>query len=190
MDEGFFKKILAQSLRRCRKDAIAPKPVSKAGIKNAHLSSAWVERIADELRRQYPEKSGYRVFSGGYKGNRPEFRLNEYLFDVTVIKTKTVKSASGRTVLKVPQNTLLHIESEFHSRDSRASIVDFGKLTMSAAKNKLLVLPSGGLIEKWAKAELPKLCHDCSGKFFLAFVPHPSEWAGREEPKVQLLRAN
>lgn len=187
MEYELIESILKKAMLTCSQLTTTASTKNNKGSMHSQLSSAWVEGIAEGFRREYSEDQGYRVFSRGYKGNKRSFLLSEYLFDVTVIKVDEIKSASGRTQLEFPDETILHVESELQSNDSRASIVDFGKLLMSAAKNKLLVLPSGGQIELWAKRELAKVSEKCTGKFYIAFVPHPRGWSDQKElPEVQL----
>ena len=187
MDLKLIEKILKEAMLDCRSRATTIVPEENKKKLHSQWSSAWVEKIADGLRNEFPESEGYRVFSRGYKENKKSFLLSEYLFDVTVIKVAEMNSASGKAKLEFPEETILHVESEFQSNDSRASIVDFGKLLMSAAENKLLILPSGGRIEAWAKQELARISDKCTGDFYLAFVPHPREWADEDKaPEVQL----
>lgn len=166
--------LLTEALEQCcRKPAMGVEKVA-----NTERSRQWVETVGEIMRtRHYPQAAGYRVFSKHYEGNTKDFGLNEYLYDVTVIKDGTVVSASGSTELTYPLRTIWHIESEFHKHNSRSSIVDFGKLLMSGAENKLMVLPANTGIEPWALSTLAPLGKAAQGNFSLAFVPHPGAWA-------------
>lgn len=153
------------------------------GAKNRHLSKEWVENIAKEFRQYYKQSESYRVFSRGYYENREEFRLNEYLYDIAVIKTGVVKSVLDND-LECPQEAIWLIESEFNTKDSRASLIDFGKLVIGSATNKALILPAGGRIEEWAMQHLPKIPAVAKDNWFICFVPHPGEWLKINRNKV------
>jgi hypothetical protein len=143
--------------------------------------------LADEFRRTYPATQGYRVFSRGHDRNKAAFGLNEYLYDITVVRVDTVPSATKKAQLEYPVETLWHVECEFNENNSRASIVDFGKLLMSGAQYKLLILPAGGRIERWARAHLNRP-RASVGETYLAFVPHPRVWSLDGEQIVKVLQ--
>jgi hypothetical protein len=153
---------------------------------HSNLSLKWIEFIADELRRRYENDKNIRVFSKGCNSNKSAFKRNEFLFDITVIETSTVPSAKNRKNLEYPKDVIWHIESEFHNSNSRESIIDFSKLLMSVSKNKLMILPAKGEIEKWAKREFPNLdCIKC-GNMYLAFIPHPRKWKTLNPDEVKI----
>lgn len=160
---------------------------SESGEIHSERSSRWVEALAEQFRGKCTNKNNIRVFSKGFCENRQAFKVNEYLYDITVIKTCEIESATGRATLEYPEQTLWHVESEFASSDSRQSIVDFGKLLMSAAENKLMILPSGRKIQSWAVTKLSKIvCPEKHGTVYFAFVPHPGRWDERCEKAVTL----
>ncbi len=149
---------------------------------NSERSRIWVSVLAVQLRTHFPERLGYRVFSKDYPGNESTFRLRELLYDITVIRTATILSAVRNIDLEYPSEVLWQIESEFHERDSRASIVDFGKLLMGSAKHKLMILPADGKIEYWARENLPETRNSASGSMHLCFLPHPANWSHSNRP--------
>ncbi|MGP8330178.1 MAG: hypothetical protein ACT6FF_07670, partial [Methanosarcinaceae archaeon] len=142
---------------------------------NSARSKRWIENLADELKLQYSTPD-YRVFSSGNDENRASFKINELLFDISVVKIGTIASASKRKDLEYVECSEWQIESEFHKHDSRASIIDFSKLVMGSAKNKLLILPESKAISSWALNELIKAIPADGTNYYLAFVRHPSEW--------------
>ena len=168
--------LLKQSFENALTTAFPGPGQESEGTKNARLSELWVESLAEALRGQYNESDGYRVFSKKYTGNKSEFKIQEFLYDITVVGTRKVLSANGKTWLEYPHEIIWHIESEFHAHDSRESMVDFGKLMMSGAQERLLILPSGENIEEWAKELLFGLRNDTPGSMRLAFLPHPKRW--------------
>ena len=150
---------------------------------NSKRSSDWVEALAEQFRKNSKDND-IRVFSKGCYENRSVFKVNEYLYDITVIRTNEVKSVNGHS-LEYPEETLWHVESEFASNNSRESIVDFGKLLMSSAENKLMILPSGRRIEDWAREDLHKIaCSKNYSTVYFAFVPHPRRWGDKFEKAV------
>lgn len=143
---------------------------------NQFASSAWVSALGQELTAHYAgSEANIHVFYRGNPKNHKSFRLQEYLYDITVLKAAKVTSPRGK-VLEYPIETLWHIESEFNASDTRATVIDFGKLQMSAAENLLLILPAGGTIEQWATQSLPGMVRPSGGNFHVCFVPHPGQW--------------
>lgn len=148
---------------------------SKPRFLHSARSKAWVKHLADSFRNDY-EKTEYRVFSADYSHNRGEFKLNELLFDISVVKVMTLSSASGYKQLSCVESMEWAIESEFQKNDSRASIIDFSKLVMARSKNKLLILPQSSKVKDWALLLLSKAVPEDGDNYFLAFVPHPDSW--------------
>ena len=149
---------------------------SEARLLHSARSKAWVKHLADSFRSCY-EEAEYRVFSADCSDNRSEFKLNELLFDICVVKVMTLSSASGYKQLTCVDSMEWAIESEFQKNDSRASIIDFSKLVMARSKNKLLILPQSIKIKEWALSILSKAVPEDGDNYFLAFVPHPDSWA-------------
>lgn len=144
-------------------------------ILNSIRSKAWVKYLAESFRDEY-DKIGYRVFSADYVGNKKDFKLNELLFDISVVGVRTICSASKNKQLVYVECMEWAIESEFQKNNSRASIIDFSKLVMARSKNKLLVLPQSARIKQWALAKLNGAVSFNDANYYLAFVPHPDCW--------------
>ena len=138
-------------------------------------SKAWVKHLAESFRKEYTQAE-HRVFSADYQKNRTEFKLNELLFDISVVNVKPIFSASNHKQLICIDSMEWAIESEFQKNDSRASIIDFSKLVMARSKNKLLILPQSKKIRDWALSALSNSIPDDGDSYFLAFVPHPDSW--------------
>lgn len=168
--------ILKTSFDSCTKAASEYSGVVGSGALHAALSRTWVMAIATEFKKHFKPTAGYRIFYRGCKDHKAAFKLEEYLYDITIIRTAIVASANEPKQLEYPKDILWHVESELRTNDSRASIVDFGKLLMSAAQNKLMILPAGGKIESWARQHLPRVRSKRIGNMYLAFVPHPRHW--------------
>ncbi|MFM5126217.1 hypothetical protein ACEUAE_11905 [Aeromonas veronii] len=138
-------------------------------------SKAWVKYLAESFRDEY-DKLRYRVFSADYVGNKTDFKLNELLFDISVVGVRTICSASKNKQLVYVECMEWAIESEFQKNNSRASIIDFSKLVMARSKNKLLVLPQSAKIKQWALGKLNGSVSFNDANYYLAFVPHPDCW--------------
>ena len=149
-------------------------------------SKTWVTNIAKALREKY-DKPEYRVFSADCTDNRTEFKLNELLFDISVVRVRPIPSASKNKQLMCVTSMEWAIESEFQRNDSRASIIDFSKLVMARSSNKLLILPQSKNIRDWALSTLSDAVPEDGDKYFLAIVPHPESWADNMNVELYVL---
>lgn len=162
---------------------------------NAARSAEFVSRLAEQLRKHYREKrieppSEFAVFSRDSRVNRPEFGLNELLFDILVAEIATVKSARGRDIKAIRGAEWL-IESELNQTNSRAVLVDFNKLVLGSAKNKLLVVAAGGLVASWIEGVVIDGISVHTANFYLGFLPHPSDWdTSPQRVELKRLRMN
>lgn len=137
-------------------------------------SRNWVEFLAGEFRNYYHDDLSTRVFSKHYDGNREEFLLNELLFDICVCRVGEVASNKHKKKLYYIKDVLWQIESEF-AKNSRQALVDFNKLVLGAAKNKLFIGPHVHNTESFVKV-LQAPASVCSGSVFLCLLPHPAQW--------------
>jgi hypothetical protein len=143
--------------------------------------------VAEAFREEYAADPSVRVFSKHYDGNRQEFGLDELLYDVLVCRVDGVaSSAHGKRLLYV-RDALWQVESEF-ARDSGQALMDFNKLVLGSAENKLSVGPhvydEGAFLGVLARAA----CR-CSGAVYAALVPHPDRWDAGER-QVAVWRLN
>ncbi|MCU8029606.1 MULTISPECIES: hypothetical protein [Shewanella] len=182
MDKSMLLEKLQNSLRDAFQECISSN-YSKPRLFHAARSKAWVKNIAASFREEYVQTE-YRVFSADYSDNRSEFKLNELLFDISVVNVKSIPSASNKKQLIYVNKMEWAIESEFQRSDSRASIIDFSKLAMARSENKLLILSQSKSIKNWALSILSGAVPEDGDNYFLAFVPHPESWD--EDMKVEL----
>ena len=159
-------------------------------LSNAERSAAFVSCLASELRKHYKAVQGegqpkYAVFSRDYPGNQKEFGLNELMFDIVAAEIATVKSVRGIDITAIRGAEWL-IESELKRTDSRDVLVDFNKLVIGQAKNKLLVVAAGSSVASWIEAIAAELICAQSANFYLALLPHPNEWYFEDCPQVEL----
>lgn len=137
-------------------------------------SMEWVESLANGFRDAFASDKSVRVFSRHYHENRQDFGVNELLYDVTVISAETVESAARKKNLFFVKAALWQVESEF-SRDSRQALIDFNKLVLGSAKNKLFIGPQIQDHDSLIKVLTPAAAV-CPGEVYAAFIPHPDEW--------------
>jgi hypothetical protein len=146
-------------------------------------SRAWVNALAEQLQKRYQGERDVCVFWKDNWDLRPEFGLNELLYDVAVCRTKETEPAVSPTRVKYVSEALWAVESEM-ARDTRKALHDFSKLVMSSALHKLFCAPLVGKLvhEKYLSA-LAEAATSCSGQVFLCQIPHPSAW---DDPRQQL----
>lgn len=150
-------------------------PGEGRGELHRRRSEAFVEKLAELLRREFACDESIRVLSRGYSGNKAEFGLNELLFDITVCRVDRTTSARGGQMLTVVTKGLWAIESEF-ARDSRQAVFDFNKLVLGSAANKVFVGPLVSDQRAFLQA-LELAAGHCSGRVFFVAVPHPACWS-------------
>jgi len=168
---------LEKSLEDAFNESLGTERLDSKSLHSAR-SKAWVKYLANSFRSEYQDPE-YRVFSSDYAENRTEFKLNEFLFDISVVSIGSFSSASNKKKLKCVTGMEWAIESEFQRSDSRASIIDFSKLVMARSKNKLLILPQSKKIKDWALSVLAEAIPNDGDNYFLAFVPHPEHWTSK-----------
>lgn len=154
------------------------------GVLHQHRSRNWVEALADEFRSAFEGDKSIRVFSKGHEDNRCDFGINELLYDVLVCRIDKAKSARQGTELCFVKEALWQVESEF-ARNSGEALVDFNKLVLGSARNKLFIGPHVHDPQSFLNVMAPA-AQACSGSVFAALVPHPDRWDQTPEHKVDL----
>ena len=150
---------------------------------NSRRSRNWVESLAQAFRTHYNDES-ILVFSKHFRGNRKDFLLNELLYDVCVCQVSAVESAKHKKKLYYIKEVLWQVESEF-AKNSREALVDFNKLVLGSAKNKLFIGPLVNDQESFIDVLRPA-AKGCSGSVFLGLIPHPAEWVYDDSTKIDL----
>jgi hypothetical protein len=151
-------------------------PIEAATTQHLHAARSrnFVTALGDQLGALYTGQPDVRLFTKHDESNRADFGMNELLYDVTVCRTATVKSAATSRELQYVTAPIWHVESEL-AKDSRQALFDFNKLVLGAAPLNLFV---GPLVHDTAsflnvlRAPAP----GCIGRVFVALIPHPSEW--------------
>ena len=163
-------------IRRSFGEAKATNVVAESDrVRNNKRSSAWVEALAANFRAGYKVRdTSVKVFSRGYKKNRKNFGMNELLYDITVCSVAKVDAATRKKKLSYITKAHWQVESEF-AKNSRQAIIDFNKLVLGSADNKLFIGPIVHDQESFRET-LAAPAGMCSGNVYAAFLPHPGEW--------------
>ena len=153
---------------------------------NVSRSKDWVAALANELLANESEKGEVVLFTRSNTSNRIDFGLNELLYDICLVRTERVRAAVHDVELVSITEALWQVESEF-AKNSRSALVDFNKLVIGSAKNKLFV---GSLIAgKRGRAYRDVLAVPAAyvaGNCYLAMIPHPSSWDTAESNTIRL----
>ena len=169
--------------------------VQQAGLdnktRNRKRSEIWVRALGKALENAYDAKC-HRVFWKGYEGkegNKDEFLLTEFLFDITVAEIDYVQSLERKSKrLPFVSKCKWIIESEFDTRNSRQILLDLSKLVVATAENKLFIVShrSSKESERRIRERCAEIVRGSEGNYFLAFVAHPSIWGceGTVRPEV------
>jgi hypothetical protein len=156
-----------------------------AESKPADRSQRWLNALNDELRESYHRAgdAAVRSLCKACSDNKAEFGLNELLHDVCVIRIDTVESHLHKKLLPYVKDVLWQIESEFNSSGTEVAI-DFNKLILGSAQNKLYVGPlKSGTIAS-IKTVHAKFAGACQGNVYLALLPTPESWPTPKRPQM------
>lgn len=142
------------------------------------LSQNWVKYFALEIEDHYENmKKQHNIISFFNKRIMEDspIKVKEFLFDITVARTKHVNNSS----ISFISNPIWQIESEFRQLIS-AIIADFQKLISGCAPYKMMVGPMSTRSKKDEKnkyLEITKeLAIDVSGTLYFLFITHPRTW--------------
>ena len=171
-----IKSMLQNSFAKA-KDEWIQMPASEREHKE--MSSDWVESLASTFRSHYQADPSVHVFSKGYDGNAQDFGVNELLYDILVCRAETVMSAKQKKELRYFTECVWQIESELQ-RNSKQAILDFNKLVVGSAKNKLFIGPVVNDPDAYINVLLPA-AKACDGDIYVALIPHPEEWSDDEQ---------
>ena len=170
---------------------------------HAARSKAWVAQLASALLlyenrgNQNGGKNGIRAFYQENVENGSDFGLNEFLHDICVAQTDTVRANIHETNLHTVRRILWQVESEFSS-NSREAVKDFNKLVAGSGENKLFIGPYKGNTKQARSAAsgyrevlrsvLAGVDQKCEQDWFLGIVPHPERWENKEVDQVTCWR--
>jgi len=148
---------------------------------NQNRSQTWVRVLAEQFRHRYEGDPNIRIFSKHDYSNRKDFGLNELLYDIVVCRVDEVASSTHKKKLYYIKDTIWQVESEF-ARDSRQALIDFNKLVLGSAHNKLFI---GSHVRKGKEESfldvLKPAATVCTGHVYVALVPHPDKWKEKSD---------
>ncbi len=175
--EQDVKQLLQEALQQAKSCPDSGDTTQKINI---HRSRSWVQALSEQFREKYKGDSEIRIFSKTDDSNKKDFGLNELLYDVLVCKVGEVESSVHKKKLCFIKEVLWQVESEF-AHNTRSSLIDFNKLVLGSAKNKLFI---ASRVKKGTESSFLKVLKPaagyCSGDVYVGMVPHPSDWVDIE----------
>ena len=167
------KQLLSQALKQAQSEPDAGKTTQKI---NLNRSQSWVKALAEQFKKRYEGDSEIRVFTKSDYSNKKDFGLNELLYDVLVCRVGEVESSLHKKKLLSIMGVEWQVESEF-AHNTRSTLVDFNKLVLGSAKNKLFVASQvkKGTENSFLKVLQPAAGY-CTGDVYVGMIPHPANW--------------
>jgi len=167
------KQLLNEALQQAQSEPDTGKTTQKI---NLNRSRSWVKALAKQFRKRYEGDPEIRIFTKSEYSNRKDFGLNELLHDILVCRIGDVKSSLHKKNLYFIKEVLWQIESEF-AHNTRSSLVDFNKLVLGSAKNKLFI---ASRVKKGTETSFLKVLQPaagyCTGDTYVSMIPHPANW--------------
>ena len=181
MESDILKDLILRSFQKAKKSKFLNQAQQDLHRKR---SQEWVKVLARNFRKCYSNQDNkVKVFSKDFREHRTEFKVNELLYDIAVCRTGETPSAQKGTRLTYIQEALWIVESEM-ARDSHEAIIEFSKLVIGSAQNKLFIGPKVNNQGNFNNVLLAPAGH-CCGSVCLAIIPHPEDWDKRDdEPEV------
>ena len=171
--EQDVKQLLQEELRQAKSKSDKGNTTQQI---NMNRSRYWVNALTEQFQKRYEGDSEIRVFSKPNYSNRKDFGLNELLHDVVVCRVGEVESAVHGKTLMFIKDVLWQVESEF-AHNSRSALIDFNKLVLGSAKNKLFICSQTrkGKENSFLSVLKPAALY-CIGDIYVGMIPHPSNW--------------
>ena len=171
--ETNVKQLLQETLQQVKSYPDSGKTTQKI---NMNRSRNWVQALTEQFKKKYDGDSRIKIFSKSDNSNRKDFGLNEILHDVLVCKVDEVESSVHKKKLCFIKEVLWQVESEF-AHNTRSSLVDFNKLILGSAENKLFIASQvkKGTENSFLKILKPTAGY-CTGDVYVSMIPHPSDW--------------
>ena len=171
--EQDVKQLLQEALRQAKSKSDKGNTTPKI---NMNRSRNWVNALTEQFQKRYEGDSEIRIFSKPNYSNRKDFGLNELLHDVVVCRVSEVESSVHKKKLCFIKEVLWQVESEF-ARNTRSTLIDFNKLVLGSAKNKLFICSQvrKGKVNSFLSVLKPTALY-CMGDIYVGMIPHPSKW--------------
>jgi len=171
--EQDVKQLLQEALKKAQSEPDAGETTQRI---NSNRSRYWLKALAEQFQKRYEGDSEIRVFSKTDPSNRKDFGLNELLYDVVVCRVSEVESSVRGKKLLFIKEVLWQVESEF-AHNSRSTLVDFNKLVLGSAQNKLFIGSQGRKGKEDSLLNVLKpAARVCAGHVYVALISHPAKW--------------
>ena len=171
--EQDVKRLLQEALQQAQSEHDTGKTTQKI---NMNRSLFWVKALAEQFKKRYEGDTDIRIFTKSDYSNRRDFGLNELLYDILVCRVGEVESSLHKKKLYFIKEVLWQIESEF-AHNTRSSLIDFNKLVLGSAKNKLFIAST---VKKGTETSFLKVLQPaagyCTGDIYVSMIPHPANW--------------
>jgi len=177
--------LVTESFRTAQAEYVTVLP---GGRGNGVRSRNFIKQMHKQFADAYSVQKDVVVLSRPVD-NHKLFLLNELLHDVCVFEKGAISALRTRRLLPYVSAPLWQVESEFNRR-LRQVLLDFSKLTLGSAPNKLMVIQNfeygihgphaitNAEVRRW----LVPIAASCQAsvsheyKVFLAIIPHPNQW--------------
>ena len=156
---------------------------NEQGKINEARSIEWIQQLGSAFAKKYAADPKIRVFWKQSDSNRRAFGLNELLHDVVVVECEETISPRHKARIPYVKSALWQVESELEL-NGRSAVMDFNKLVLGSAQNKLFVGPITSDPGSFRESLAP-IAQACSGNVYAAFIPAPNQWYKRS-PEVSV----
>lgn len=149
-------------------------------------SRAFLKSLHEGIQAFFKSESDVKVFSSNFRDN--DFNRSEYLYDILVARFKRVKSPFQENEIAFLSENLIELESEF-STNTRDTLIDFSKLNVGSAKEKVFILPffnRNDDLDQWFENIVFKNISNQNRKFFFVYLDHPMCW-GEKEVQIKII---
>ena len=139
-----------------------------------------MKALVEQFQKRYEGDTEIRIFSKTNPSHRKDFGLNELLHDVLVCRVGTVESPVHKEKLCFIKEVLWQVESEL-AHNSKSALIDFNKLVLGSAENKLFIASQvkSGTENSFLEVLKPAARY-CIGDVYVGMIPHPDDWVDTE----------
>src|SRR2546427_9621449 len=117
---------------------------SADGSLHRRRANAWINCLAPQFQEIYPDAE---VFWRGNMTHWSQWKRAELLYDILVCRVNTVATRRPAITFPYVAEAIWQVESEVRRR-GRDALIDFSKLVLGAAPQKLFVAPYVGPLEQ------------------------------------------
>ncbi len=176
--EKDVKRLLQEALKQAQSEPDTGETIQKI---NLNRSRSWVKALAKQFKKRYEGDSEIRLFTKSDYSHRKDFGLNEMLHDILLCRVGEVESPLHKKKLYFIREVLWQVESEL-AHNTRSSLVDFNKLVLGSAHNKLFIASQ---VKKGAENSFLKVLQPaascCTRDVYVGMIPHPANWPASDD---------